>query len=57
MKVGHDKGEYEGFLTGFVMVDGRVWGRPAGVAVGQYGSLVVTGDGSNCVWRVSAEHR
>lgn len=57
MKVGHDKGEYEGFLTGFVMVDGRVWGRPAGVAVGQDGSLVVTGDGSNCVWRVSAEHR
>ncbi len=44
---------YEDFLTGFVTADGEVWGRPVGVAVAQDGSLIVTDDGSNSVWRVS----
>lgn len=30
-----------------------VWGRPVGVTVARDGSLMVTGDGSNSVWRVS----
>jgi glucose/arabinose dehydrogenase len=53
MEEGHATGEYEDFLTGFVTADGDVWGRPVGVAVAQDGSLMVTDDGSNTVWRVS----
>ena len=50
---GRASGEYEDFLTGFVTADGRVWGRPVGVAVAQDGSLMVTDDGSNSIWRVN----
>ena len=50
---GHATGEYEDFLTGFVTPDGNVWGRPVGVAVAQDGSLMVSDDGSNSIWRVS----
>jgi glucose/arabinose dehydrogenase len=53
MKNGHATGEYEDFLTGFVTAGGEVWGRPVGVAVAEDGSLIVTDDGSNTVWRVS----
>ncbi len=50
---GHATGEYEDFLTGFVRPDGHVWGRPVGVAVGADGSLYVSDDGSNSIWRVT----
>ena len=50
---GHATGEYEDFLTGFVTKDGKVWGRPVGVAVAKDGSLLVSDDGSNSIWRVS----
>ena len=50
-------GEYEDFLTGFVTTDGRVWGRPVGVAVAADGSLMVSDDGSNAIWRVRYEPR
>ena len=50
---GHASGEYEDFLTGFVLDDGSVWGRPVGVAVAPDGSLLVSDDGSNSIWRVS----
>ncbi len=50
---GHASGVYEDFLTGFVLPDGNVWGRPVGVAVAKDGSLMVTNDGSNSIWRVS----
>ena len=53
MKDGHATGEYEDFLTGFVTPDGKVWGRPVGVAEAKDGSLFVSDDGSNSVWRVS----
>lgn len=46
-------GEYQDFLTGFVLDDGTVWGRPVGVAVAPDGSLLVTDDGSGSIWRVS----
>jgi glucose/arabinose dehydrogenase/mono/diheme cytochrome c family protein len=46
-------GEYEDFLTGFVLPDGNVWGRPVGVAVTSDGSLLVSDDGSGSIWRVS----
>ncbi len=53
MKDGHATGEYEDFLTGFVTPEGKVWGRPVGVAVAPDGSLFVTDDGSHSIWRVS----
>jgi len=53
LKNGHATGEYEDFLTGFTMGDGNVWGRPVGVTVGKDGSLFVSDDGSNSIWRVS----
>jgi len=52
-KDGRATGEYEDFLTGFVTPAGDVWGRPVGVAVAPDGSLLVTDDGGNCIWRVS----
>jgi glucose/arabinose dehydrogenase len=50
---GHASGEYQDFMTGFVTQDGKVWGRPVGVAVGNDGALVVTDDGSGSIWRVT----
>ncbi len=52
-QTGHASGEYEDFLTGFVVDDAHVWGRPVGVAVAPDGSLLVSDDGSNSIWRVS----
>jgi glucose/arabinose dehydrogenase/mono/diheme cytochrome c family protein len=50
---GDASGEYEDFLTGFVLPDGNVWGRPVGITVASDGSLLVSDDGSNTIWRVS----
>jgi len=50
---GHASGEYEDFLTGFVLPDGHVWGRPVGIVTASDGSLLVSDDGSNSIWRVS----
>ncbi len=52
-QTGHATGEYQDFLTGFVLPDGQVWGRPVGIAVAADGSLLVSDDGSNSIWRVS----
>lgn len=53
MKDGHATGSFEDFLTGFVTPDGKVWGRPVGVAVGKDGSLYVSDDGSKSIWHVT----
>jgi glucose/arabinose dehydrogenase len=53
MRDGHATGEYEDFLTGFVTPDGKVWGRPVGVAEAKDGTLFVSDDGSHSIWRVS----
>jgi glucose/arabinose dehydrogenase/mono/diheme cytochrome c family protein len=52
-QTGRATGEYEDFLTGFVVDNGHVWGRPVGITVAQDGSLLVSDDGSNSIWRVS----
>ena len=52
-QTGHASGEYEDFLTGFVLPDGNAWGRPVGMTVAPDGSLLVSDDGSNSIWRVS----
>jgi glucose/arabinose dehydrogenase len=44
---------YEDFMTGFVVSDEQVWGRPVGIAVAKDGSLIVTEDGNGTMWRVS----
>jgi glucose/arabinose dehydrogenase len=50
-------GEYEDFLTGFVVNDDAVWGRPVGVTELQDGSLLVGEDGNGTIWRVSSGRR
>jgi len=52
-QTGHASGEYEDFVTGFVLPNGNVWGRPVGITVAPDGSLLVTDDGSNTIWRVA----
>ena len=52
-QTGHATGEYEDFLTGFVVDDEKVWGRPVGVTVATDGSLLVSDDASGSIWRVS----
>jgi glucose/arabinose dehydrogenase len=52
LKDGHASGVFENFVTGFATADGDVWGRPVGVAVAADGSLMITDDGSNSIWRV-----
>jgi glucose/arabinose dehydrogenase len=46
-------GEYDDFLTGFVVDASSVWGRPVGVAVAHDGALLVTEDGNGTLWRIS----
>ena len=50
---GKPTGGYEDFMTGFAIDDASVWGRPVGVTVMQDGSLLVSEDGSNTIWRVT----
>ena len=46
-------GEYEDFVTGFVVDDASVWGRPVGVAAAKDGSLLFSEDGNGTIWRVT----
>src|SRR5713226_776506 len=52
MQNGAPTGEYVDFMTGFVVSDKNVWGRPVGVAVARDGSLLVTEDGNGSIWRI-----
>ncbi|MBV9532296.1 MAG: sorbosone dehydrogenase family protein [Bradyrhizobium sp.] len=53
MRDGLPTGEYEDFMTGFVVNNSTVWGRPVGVAVARDGALLVTEDGNGTIWRVT----
>jgi hypothetical protein len=46
-------GEYEDFMTGFVVDDDAVWARPVGVAVAHDGALFVSEDGNGTIWRIA----
>jgi glucose/arabinose dehydrogenase len=48
-------GQYDDFLTGFVVDNHSVWGRPVGVTVAHDGALLVTEDGNGTMWRVAYE--
>jgi len=55
MKDGVPTGEYEDFVTGFIVDDGDAWGRPVAAVVLNDGSLLVSDDGANVIYRVSYE--
>ena len=50
---GRPTGDYEDFLTGFVVSDQAVWGRPVGIAVAPDGALLVSEDGNGTIWRIT----
>jgi glucose/arabinose dehydrogenase len=52
---GAPTGEYEDFMTGFVVDGDQVWGRPVGVAVTRNGDLLVSEDGNGTIWRVTPD--
>jgi glucose/arabinose dehydrogenase len=52
---GRPAGSYEDFLTGFVVSDDEVWGRPVGVTVAHDGALLVSEDANGTIWRVAHE--
>jgi glucose/arabinose dehydrogenase len=53
-------GPLEDFLTGFLANDGsngtpiQPWGRPVGITVARDGALLVSDDGGNRIWKISA---
>ena len=53
-------GPLEDFMTGFYVNDGEGgvplerWGRPVGVTVAADGSLLISDDGSNKIWKINA---
>jgi glucose/arabinose dehydrogenase len=53
LKDGVPTGEYEDFVTGFVVNDSDVWARPVGVTVARDGALLISEDGNGTIWRVS----
>jgi glucose/arabinose dehydrogenase len=50
---GKPTGQYEDFLTGFVVSDEAVWGRPVGIAVTNDGALLMSEDGNGTIWRIA----
>jgi glucose/arabinose dehydrogenase len=57
VKDGVPTGEYEDFVTGFVIDDASVWGRPVGIAQAGDGSLLFSEDGNGTIWRVATANR
>jgi glucose/arabinose dehydrogenase/cytochrome c553 len=55
MKDGVPTGEYDDFVTGFIVDDGNAWGRPVAAAVLHDGSLVFSDDAANVIYRVAYE--
>lgn len=53
MKNGVPTGQYQDFMTGMVLSDRDVWGRPAAVEVAADGALLVVDDGGGVVWRIT----
>jgi hypothetical protein len=55
LKDGVPTGEYQDFVTGFVINDSEVWGRPVGVAVAHDGALLVSEDANGTIWRITRQ--
>jgi glucose/arabinose dehydrogenase len=56
MKNGLPTGEYDDFLVGFISGNGDAWARPVGLVVAADGSLLMSDDGANLVYRISYSH-
>ena len=54
IKDGKATGVYQDFMTGFVLDEKTVWGRPAGIAVAKDGALLVSDDANGTIFRVEA---
>jgi glucose/arabinose dehydrogenase len=54
-KDGKAVGGYDDFVTGWMLDEKRpeVWGRPVGLLVLRDGSMLITDDGANKIWRVT----
>jgi len=50
---GQPDGSYEDFLTGFVLSDDAVWGRPVGITMAADGALLVSEDAGGTIWRIA----
>jgi glucose/arabinose dehydrogenase/cytochrome c2 len=53
MKNDQPTGDYEDFLTGFIVDNGNVWGRPVATTELKDGSLLLSDDGGNVIYRIS----
>jgi glucose/arabinose dehydrogenase len=49
-------GEYDDFLTGFIVDDRSVWGRPVATTELADGSLLMSEDGGGFIYRISYSH-
>jgi glucose/arabinose dehydrogenase len=54
---GHPSGMAQDVVTGFLNKDGKILGRPVGLAVDTKGGLLIADDVGNTVWRVTATGR
>ena len=57
MNKGVPTGEYQDFMTGMIVSDKEVWGRPSSVLVAQDGALLVDDDASGTIWRIVPDKR
>lgn len=55
MKNGVPTGQYQDFMSGMVLSDRDVWGRPAAVEVAADGALLVVDDAGGTVWRIAPQ--
>ena len=53
MKDGVPSDGYEDFMTGLVVDNNAVWGKPVGVAVAADGALLVSDDVADVIWRIA----
>jgi glucose/arabinose dehydrogenase len=53
MKDNQPTGDYEDFLTGFIVDNGNVWGRPVATTELKDGSLLLSEDAGNVIYRIS----
>jgi glucose/arabinose dehydrogenase len=53
MKNGEPTGDYEDFLTGFIVDDSSVWGRPVATLQLADGSMLMSEDAGNVIYRIS----
>ncbi|HEY3412368.1 MAG TPA: sorbosone dehydrogenase family protein [Armatimonadota bacterium] len=53
VRAGRPAGPPSAFLTGFVLPDDNVWGRPVGICFLPDGSLLVSEDGNDLIYRVT----